>query len=54
MTMLQVLKGNFIYLFIYFCLFRAAPAAYGCSQARVKSQLQLPAYATAAAMSDLS
>ena len=24
----------FIYLFIYFCLFRAAPAAYGSFQAR--------------------
>ena len=32
----------------------AAPAAYGSSQAWVESELQLPACATATAMSDLS
>ena len=32
--------------------FRAAPVAYGGSQARVESELQLPAYTTAAAMWD--
>ena len=34
-------------LFIYFCLFRAAPEAYGSSQAKGPSELQLLAYATA-------
>ena len=34
--------------FIFF-LFRAAPVAYGSSQARVESDLQLPAYTTATA-----
>ena len=44
-----------IHLFIYlFCLFRAKPTAYGGSQARVKLELQLPAYATATATPDLS
>ena len=46
----------FIYLFIYFCLvclLRAAPAAYGGSQAR-GPRLQLQAYATATAMQDPS
>ena len=32
-------------LFIYFFLFWAAPMAYGSSQARVKSELRLPATA---------
>ena len=34
---------------LFFCLFvcfRATPVAYGGSQARVKSELQLPAYTT--------
>ena len=31
----------------YFCLFRAIPTAYGGSQDRDPSELQLPAYATA-------
>ena len=39
----------FIYLFIY-CLVRA----YGTSQARGESELQLPAYVTATVMQDLS
>ena len=39
-------KGDeFIYLFL---LCRAAPVAYRVSQARVESELHLPAYATAA------
>ena len=33
--------------FFFFGLFWAAPAAYGGSHARVKSELQLPAYSTA-------
>ena len=37
-----------------FCLFRAAPAAYGGSQARGELVLQLPAYTTATAMQDPS
>ena len=37
-----------------FCLFRVAPMAYGSSHARVESELQLPAYATATTMWDLS
>ena len=37
-----------------FCLFRAASAAYGGSQARVESELQLLAYVTATAMPDPS
>ena len=50
----------FIYLFIYFlllflfCLSRAAPEAYGGSQARVTLELQLPAYVTATATPDPS
>ena len=35
-------------------MFRAAVVAYGSSQARVKSELQLPAYTTATATRDLS
>ena len=39
-----------IYLFIYFCLFRAAPMAYGGgSQASSESELYSLAYATAMA-----
>ena len=33
-TVIQVLQHLFIYLFIVFCPFRAAPTAYGGSQAR--------------------
>ena len=40
--------------FCLFCLFRAIPAAHGGSQPGVESELQLPAYATATAMQDLS
>ena len=36
----------------FFLLFRAALAAYGGSQARVQSELQLPGLATATAMPD--
>ena len=35
--------------FFFFCLFRAKPTAYGSSQARVESELQLPAHTTATA-----
>ena len=39
--------------FVLFCfVFRAKPTTYGSSQARVKSDLQLPAYTTATAMPD--
>ena len=41
------------HLLIYL-LFRAAPINYGSSQARDELELQLPAYATATAMPDLS
>ena len=40
--------------FFFFLLFGAASMAYGNSQARVESELQWPAYATATAMLDLS
>ena len=45
-----VLKYLIGYISIDFSFFRAAPAAYGSSQAAVKSNLQLPAYVTATAM----
>ena len=45
---------SFILFIFLFLLFRAAPAAYGGSQAGVESELQLPAYATATAIQDLS
>ena len=58
------LQSHTFYLFIYlffifgFCLFRAAPVAYGGSQARGQIGVQPPAYATATAtataMPDLS
>ena len=38
----------------FFCLLRAASSAHGRSQARVESELQLPAYATATAVQDPS
>ena len=40
--------------FFSFFLFRASPVAYGSSQLGVKSELQLPAYTSATAMTDLS
>ena len=40
--------------FFLFCLFRATPAACGSSQARVESEMQLPTYTTATAMSNPS
>ena len=43
----------FKFNFYFFCL-RAVPAACGSSQAGVKSELQMPAYATATAMPDLT
>ena len=39
---------------LLFCFFRAAPLAYGGSQARAESELQLPAYTTATATPDPS
>ena len=42
------------YLIFTFCLFRAAPAAYGGSQAGVESELQSQAYPRATATSDPS
>ena len=50
----MILPEFAFFIFIVFLLFRAAPAAYGSSQARVKLELQLPAYVTATAMQDLS
>jgi len=44
----------FLYFFIFLFFFRAAPVAYGNSQAKVQSELQLPADATAIAMWDPS
>ena len=37
---------------IFIFIFRATPAAHGISQAGVKLELQLPAYATAIATQD--
>ena len=42
------------WFFFFFCLFRATPMAYGDSQARVESELQLLAYSTATATSNPS
>ena len=39
---------------LFFCLFRAAPTAYGGSQLRVKLEPQLPAYTTATATPEWS
>ena len=44
----------YLFLLILFFLFRAAPTAYGSTQARVESEWQLLAYATAKAISDPS
>ena len=41
-----VLPYSFLFIYLLW-LFRAAPVAYGSSQARVKSELQLLAYTTA-------
>ena len=38
------------FIFWSFCLFRAAPMAYGGFQARIPSELKQPAYATATAV----
>ena len=46
--------AKFTYLFIYFCLFRATPAAYGSSQAMGPIGAAVLAYATATPMPDLS
>ena len=42
------------YFIIYLFIYRATPVAYGGSQARVKLELQLPAYTTATATLDPS
>ena len=42
--------GIFFFLFLFSLLFRAPPTAHGSSQLRVKSELQLPAYAIATAI----
>ena len=39
--------GSFVCLFVRFCLFRAAPRAYGGSQARGRIGPVAPVYATA-------
>ena len=47
----------YYYYYYYFCLFafsRAAPTAYGGSQARVESELLLPTYTRATATQDPS
>ena len=46
------LMGVFSFDSFFFFLFRAAPAAYGSSQAEVKSELQLLTYTTAIATQD--
>ena len=50
----KVYPGVFLFYFFVFCLCRAAPVAYGGFQAEVKSELQLPAFATATATQDPS
>ena len=50
----KLFKRNTCFLFVCFCLFRAAPAAYGVPRLGVQSELQLLAYTTAAAMWNLS
>ena len=42
----------FFFCFLLFAFFRATPSAYASSQARVESELQLPAYIRATAMPD--
>ena len=42
-------KGRDLNFCFFFCFFRATLVAYGCSQARGKLELQLPAYTTATA-----
>ena len=37
----------FLFIYLFICLFRAAPTAHGGSQAGVQLELQPPAYATA-------
>ena len=54
-TILNVVINLFSFpfpFFFFFGLFGAVPAAYGSSWAGVKSELQLPAYATATAIPD--
>ena len=46
-TVTLLLKEKWILFFLVFCVFKAAPEAYGGSQARGWMVLQLPAYTTA-------
>ena len=48
------IKKKIIYIFAFLFFFRAAPTAHGGSQARVKWELQLLAYARATATQDPS
>ena len=48
------LQGTLSIDFFFLVFFRAMPVAYGRSQAGVKLELQLPAYATTTAMPDLN
>ena len=48
------IKQLYFFIFFIFCPFRDAPAAFGSSQARVQSELQLLTHTIVTAMSDLS
>ena len=50
--LLYFISLYFTFILFYFSRFRAAPPAYGDSQARGQSELQLSAYTTAIAMPD--
>ena len=47
-------KSLLLLLLFFVCFFRAAPVAYGSSQARGRIGAQLPAYTTATATQDVS
>ena len=47
-------EGVFLFCFVLFCFFRAAPAAYEIPRLGVQLELQLPAYATHTATWDLN
>ena len=50
----RLVPASFFFFFFFFGLFRAAPVAYGGSQARGWIGAKLPAYTTATAMPDPS
>ena len=50
----EINKQSYFFFFFFFGLFRATPTAYGSSQARKQSELQLLAYTIAIATQDLS